>query len=402
MASSADRANDWPDIVRRLLFVAMGLFLVTIVIGIVNGLDLYEFNHDQLLTHVHSGTLGWITLSIVAASAWFARGIDRRLAWSLASLIPIYIIAFFVAIPVLRAVVGGALLIAILWLLTWAWRLAATRRSLPSIAIALGLSTFTYGAVIGVLRQIQLADGPTLFPAAADIIGAHAAAMVFSYLILVAMGLLEWRTLRTTDRPTGGLVQLILLFAGGLIISLTLLFLTKEALQAAGGLYLMVELIAVAIFAVRVVPTAVRIDWTAGASARHLAASSLFVLIATAIFLYVIYRFIADPSIAGDPSSIAGVLTASDHAAFIGVMTNLVLGLALAFTADRHDGGAVAEHLAFWLMNLGLIVFLFGLIAESPEIKRIGSPVMGIGILIGLAIVAMRLRASDLRAASEA
>ncbi len=118
MVVATGTADDWPRVVRRLLYVAMGLFLVTIAIGILNGLDLYEFNHDQLITHVHSGTLGWITLSIVAASAWFARGIDRRLAWSLAILVPIYVAAFYLAVPWLRAIAGGALLIAILWLVT--------------------------------------------------------------------------------------------------------------------------------------------------------------------------------------------------------------------------------------------------------------------------------------------
>jgi hypothetical protein len=399
MASPVGAASRWPRDVRRLLYIAMGLFLVTIAIGIVNGLDLYQFDRNQLLTHVHSGTLGWITLSIVAWSAWFARGIQPRLAAMLGILIPIYIVTFFLAIPGLRALAGAALLVGILWLVVWAWRLAAERPTLPALAIALGLSTFTYGAIIGVIRQVQLAGGPSPFPASADIVGAHAAAMVFSYLILVAMGLLEWRILGTTGRPTPGLVQVLLLFAGGVIISGTLLLLPTEAIQAAGGLYLLVEIIAVGIFAVRVVPAAVRIDWGHGEAARHLAAAAVFVLIGTAIFLYVIYRFIADPSIAQDPTSIQGVLTASDHAAFIGVMTNLVLGLAIQFSADRHDGGNRWTSVAFWSMNIGLLVFLVGLIADNPQIKRIGSPTMGVGILIALAIVALRLRASDLGAA---
>src|SRR3990172_1814490 len=189
----AGSAGSWANQVRALFYVAMAVFLVTIGIGLLNGLDIVEFNPDELLTHVHSGTLGWITLTLVAASAWFARGIDARLAWALAIVIPVYVLAFYLAVPWLRAVVGGALLIVILWLVVWAWGIYTSRRSLPALAIALGFTTFTYGAVIGVLRQVQLADGPNLFPATADPIGAHASAMVFSYLILVAMGLLEWR-----------------------------------------------------------------------------------------------------------------------------------------------------------------------------------------------------------------
>ena len=243
------------------------VFLVTIAIGILNGLDVVTFDRNQLLTHVHSGTLGWITLSLVAASTWFAGGIDRRLAWALAVIIPIYVAGFYLAIPWLRAVVGGALLLVILWLVVWAWGMYMGRRSLPALAIALGLTTFTYGAIIGVLRQIQLAGGPSVFPETADVVGAHASAMVFSYLILVAMGLLEWRVRGTTGLPRGGLVQLGALFAGGLVLSFTLLFLSGDALQAAGGIDLLVNIVAVGFFVFRVVPEALRTDWMAGAAA---------------------------------------------------------------------------------------------------------------------------------------
>ena len=398
MASSTmpGAADSWKSVIRNLWFVAMAVFLVTIAIGILNGLDVYTFDRNQLLTHVHSGTLGWITLSLVAASAWFFGGIDRRLAWALAVTIPIYVAGFYLAIPWLRAVVGAALLLVILWLVVWAWGMYGARRSLPALAIALGLTTFTYGAIIGVLRQIQLAGGPSIFPATADLVGAHASAMVFSYLILLSMGLLEWRVRGTTGLPRGGLIQLGTLFAGGLVLSFTLLFLSGDALQAAGGIDLLVDIVAVVIFAVRVLPAALRTDWMAGAG-RHFAASALFVIVAMAIFLYVISKFISDPSLANDPTPIAGILTASDHAAFIGVVTNLVLGLLTILTADRGDRWPWAGQVAFWGTNAGLVVFLVGLVAESPIVKEIGAPVMGVSLLVGLAALSMRLRDSELR-----
>lgn len=387
----------WTSTVRGLFYAAMAVFLVTIGIGILNGLDLVEFSRDQLLTHVHTGTLGWITLSLVALSAWFARGIDRRLAWALGLIIPVYALGFLVA-PALRSIIGAALFVAILWLLVWAWRTYGAHRSLPSLAIALGFTTFTYGAIIGVLRQVQLAGGPALFPSTADVVGAHASAMVFSYLILVATGLLEWRVLGTGGLPRAAVVQLGALFLSGAILSFTLLFLPPEAAQIAGGLVLLLNLIAVGIFAVRVLSRAVRTDWMAGAG-RHFAASSTFVLVAMAIFLYVIYRFISDPSIAQDPAAIVGVLTASDHAAFIGVVTNLVLGALLTLTADRRDGGSIADQIAFWGTNIGLALFLVGLIGSVTILKQVGAPLMGVSLLVGLAAIAMRLRSSTLAAA---
>jgi hypothetical protein len=385
------------SVVRGLFFAAMAVFLVTIGIGILNGLDLVDFSRDQLLTHVHTGTLGWITLSLVALSAWAAGGIDRRLALALGVIIPIYALGFLVA-PAIRSVVGTALLIAILWLVVWAWRSYGTHRSLPSLAVALGFTTFTYGAIIGLLRQVQLAGGPSPFPPTADVVGAHASAMVFSYLILVATGLLEWRTLGTRNLPRAALVQLGALFLSGALLSFTLLFLPPEAVQPVGGLVLLLNLIAVGIFSVRVLSKAVRTDWTAG-GARHLAMSSVFVLVAMTIFLYVIYRFISDPSIAGDPTAIVGILTASDHAAFIGVITNLVFGCLFALTADRRDLGRWADQLAFWGTNIGLSIFLVGLIGNVVILKQIGAPLMGVSLLVGLAALAMRLRASSLAAA---
>ena len=399
--SASSVAPDNARTVRGLFLVAMAVFLVTIGIGILNGLDVIEFNHDQLLAHVHSGTLGWITLAIVAASAWLVGGIDRTLAYALAAIIPIYVIAFYAAIPWLRAATGGILLLAILWLVVWAWRAAMSDRSLPRLAVALGLTTFTYGAVIGVLRQIQNAGGPAVFPSSADVVGAHASAMVFSYLILVAMGLIEWRVRNTTDRPRGGLFQIGLLFAGGLIISGALLFLSDQGVQAAGGLYLLVELIAVGIFAVRILPAAVRIDWVAASSERYLAAASVFVVVATAIFLYVIARFISDPSLTENPESIFGILTASDHSAFIGVVTNLMLGLLLVLTRDQASRWPWADQLVFWGVNIGLVIFLGGLIGDVVILKRIGAPLMGIALLLGLATMAARLWSSDLTAFEE-
>ena len=400
--SASPLAPDTARTIRVLFLVAMAVFLVTIVIGILNGLDVVEFNHDQLLTHVHSGTVGWLTLTIVAASAWMAGGIDRRLAYALAVLVPIYVLAFYLAIPWFRAASGGVLLLAIFWLVAWAWGMARADRSLPRLAVALGLTTFTYGAIIGVLRQVQNAGGPSLFPADADVVGAHGAAMVFSYLILAAMGLIEWRVLGTPDRPRAGVVQVALLFVGGLVISGALLFLPPEGVQAAGGLYLLLELIAIAIFAVRIVPRAIGADWLAVGLGRALGVASVFVVLTTALFLYVVFRLISDPTLTIESPGIFGLALASDHATFIGVITNLMFGLLLVLTVDRGDRFPWADQLVFWGVNLGLVIFLGGLIGDVVILKRIGAPLMGVALLLGLAVFASRLASSDLESADAA
>ncbi|MFP5342850.1 MAG: hypothetical protein ACLGIJ_08005 [Candidatus Limnocylindria bacterium] len=393
MSSLVGAGAGWPQLVRLLLYVAMALFVVTIVIGILNGLDLVEFDRDQILTHVHSGTLGWVTLSLVAAAVWLFRSDDRRMVLAFAALIAVYVVAFYVGDFALRAVTGLALFVAIAWLVVWAWRRYLAERTLPGLAVALGITTFTYGAVIGTLLQVQFATGTPIFPSGADVIGAHAGTMVFSYLILVSMGLMEWRLRGTTDHPVAGLIQYVALFLGGLLLAVVSLF-APDQLQAIGGIYLLVQIVAVGLFAVRILPAALRVD-RGSAAGRHLATASVFVIVAMAIFLYLVSQFLADPTLPFE--ELAGLVVASDHAAFIGVVSNLSIALALTLTADRRDGGPAVEWLVWLAINLGLLVFLVGLVSESAELKRIGAPVMGIGLLVGLGVVAVRLRASDLR-----
>jgi hypothetical protein len=386
----------WQASVRALFLAAMAVFLVTIGIGIVNGLDLYEFNHDQLLTHVHTGTLGWITLSLVAIATWHAKGIDRRLATVLAVIVPVYALAFLVA-PAVRSVLGAILLLAIVWLVVWAWSRYSAMRTLPALAVALGFTTFAYGAIIGVSIQLQLAGGPAIFASATNLIGAHASAMVFSYLILVGTGLLEWRIRDTHGLPRGGLIQILALFISGAVLSITFLFLPADAVQPVGGLVLLLNLIAVGLFVARVLPTALRTDWMAGAG-RWFAASSIYVVVAVGIFVYLIARVISDPTLDVAVPPIAGVLIASDHSAFIGVVTNLVFGSLFTLTArgGREAGGGAAGSAVFFGVNLGLLVFLAGLVLNTAILKQIGAPVMGVGLLAGLAILAPRLWRGDL------
>ena len=382
-------SHAWLRSARGLYLVAMAVFVVTVVIGILNGADVIAFDRNQLLTHVHAGTIGWITLGIVATGFCLFGAADGRLAAALAVVVPIYVAAFYSGNLAARAVTGSVLLLVILWLIVWAWRAGLAERSLPRLAVALGLTTFTYGALIGILLQVQLATGNAIFPSGGDVIAAHVATMVFSYLILVAMGVLEWRIKGTAGVPAAGLVQVLALFLGGLILAGSLLVLTAEELQAPAGLDALLQLVAVALFAVRVVPPAVRIDWLGRAPERFFAAASLFVIVAMILFVYVIGLAIQAK---GDVAQIpVGVGLASDHSAFIGVMTNLLLGLVLSLAADRRHVWPWADQAVFWVMNAGLVVFLAGLIAESPILKELGAPVMGIAILVGLATAANRL-----------
>ena len=374
----------WVHAARDLYLVAMAVFVVNIVIGILNGADVVEFDQNQILTHVHAGTVGWLTLTIVASTFLLFRATDRLLVVALAVLVPIYVLAFYTGNFAFRAIGGVALLIAVFWLVIWVWRTyLAGERSLPRFAVTLGLTSFGYGAVFGVLIQIARASGVNILPG--DAVGAHASAMTFGYLVLTAMGFIEWRLRGTRDLPTLGVIQIGALFLGGLVISLSLL---AGAEQAGGGIYLLTQLIAVVLFVVRIWPKALRVDWVTAQPVRHVALSAVWVPVALVLFMYLVFSFItaADPS---DPNALPlNVLIASDHSAYIGIVTNIMLGMLATVVLRADVRRSWVGQFMFWAVNLGLIVFVIGLIMDSAEIKRIGAPVMGIALLISLAILA--------------
>jgi hypothetical protein len=393
--SALRAAPSWAVAARDLLLVAMAVFVLNIVIGILNGADAVEFDHNQILTHVHAGTVGWLTLTIVASAFLLFRAADRRLMLALAILVPVYVVAFYTGSFAFRALGGTALLVVIAWVLVWVWQqFLAGERSLPRLAVALGLTSFGYGAVIGVLLQVQFALEQSIL--SGDAIGAHASAMTFGYLVLVAFGLIEWRLLGTRNLPRAGLAQMLALFLGGIVISVGLLV---GAEQAAGGIYLLTQLVAVVLFVVRIWPRSLRVGWLDADPIRHLGAASIWVVGALILFMYLVFSFITATN-PDDPDAFPlNVLIASDHSVYIGVITNIVLGLLSLLVLNEATRRSWMGHLIFWGVNLGLLVFVIGLIVDTSEIKRIGAPVMGVTLLGALAILAMRAVSASMASA---
>jgi hypothetical protein len=103
--------------------------------------------------------------------------------------------------------------------------------------------------------------------------------------------------------------------------------------------------------------------------ARFGAASILWLVPAVALIVYLIANYIED----FDAVPVR-LLLALDHATFIGILTNAILGLLLTATLARRSLWAWADQLVFWAVNLGLVGFVVGLIADAPEIKRISTP----------------------------
>ena len=385
------RPGSWARDARDLYLVAMAVFVVNIVIGILNGADAVDFNRDQILTHVHAGTVGWLSLSIIASAFLLFRASDRTLTLAIAVLVPVYVLAFYTGNLPFRAIAGTLLLAGIAWLLVWLWRqFLGSERTLPRLALLLGLTTFGYGAVVGVLLQLQFAFDLQLV--SGDGVGAHASAMTFGYLVMAAMGFIEWRLLGTRGMPTLGIIQVVALFVGGLVISVGLL---AGMEQAAGGIYLLTQLVAVVLFVVRIWPTSLRVSWLGTDAARHFGAASVWVVGALVLFMYLVFSFITAEN-PDDPAAFPlNVLIASDHATYIGVITNIVVALLLGVLLARSTIAGWMRHAIFWGINLGLAVFVIGLIVDTAELKRIGAPVMGVTLLATLAILAWAASRSE-------
>jgi magnesium-transporting ATPase (P-type) len=113
--------------VKRLLQVAMVVFVWTVGIGILNGTDIVDFDRKVVLSHVHAGTLGWITTSVFAASVWLfgatasegqAR-VARGLTWYSMIVLPVFALTFAFTYDDPRAILGTLALLAILGVFGW-------------------------------------------------------------------------------------------------------------------------------------------------------------------------------------------------------------------------------------------------------------------------------------------
>ncbi len=375
-----------------LFLTAMALFTVTVLIGILNGLDLVEFSHSQILTHVHAGTLGWITLSVFGAALWMfsesrtlSDGEVRRatsIATLAAVLITLYSAAFFIGNTTLRVIVGTLTLLALGAFHGWAM---SSRKhiamTIPHLAMLAALTNLLIGAILGVLLGLQT----TGVDISTRLFAGHPATMVIGYLLLAGMAITEWR-LVPTPKPMAadkaGVVQVALLFLGGITLMLGILLDVFPLLT----LNVPCEIIGVAIFLVRIRKQLSGAEWSSAGSKRLFAASALFLVANVVLLAYLIVNYAEDFE-AVPP----WLFFALDHSVFIGVMTNALFGL-----IDTASGGAKAarawvHHVAFYGVNAGLIGFVVGLMTQAELLKHIFAPVMGISILITMGDFAARL-----------
>lgn len=394
----------WRSDIRLLFQTAMGVFVVTVGIGMLNGQHFVTLSQDILLTHVHAGTLGWITLSVMALCLWLFGGNDapatrqaqdamRPYIHALSVLgavsVPVYVLAFFSGNLVARAIFGFPVLAAIAGILVWIiQRSRQIRLTVAHFAILGALLTVTVGAIIGVLLQIEFATKGNFLPSGA--FGAHPATMVVGYLLLVGMAISEWQLMPDTGRLSrAGLVQIALPFIAGLVLTVGLLYNNFALL----GVNVLFEIAGVAIYIVRFAPRILRVRWLEPTSERYFAISAIFVVVNVVLIVYLIGAIVT--KVYTDFLLIPRWLVfAQDHAMFIGVMTNALFGLIYEVTRDRRDYWRWADHILFWGMNFGMVGFVISLLADARVFERVFTPIMGGSILLGLLTYTLRMRAT--------
>jgi hypothetical protein len=391
------RSSPYAAEIRSVYAAALLIFVVTVVIGILNGIDLVDFSHDAILTHVHAGTLGWLTLGVMATTFWVfsddgdqpvSRGSTRMLALLAGVSVVAYIGAFYSGNLPARAILAVPVLAAILWFLGWTWQaLRSAPASLARVGIVCAVVMLLVGGTIGTLLQVQLATGTQIFPADGDVVGGHAVAMVFSYLILFGMVVAEWRLVGSQPGrlPRGGVAQISFLLLAGAVSVVALLL----NLQPLLPITLVLELAAVITFLVRLGGPLMRVSWGTASSARQFGASAVFIVVDIALVIATIAVFI---SVEGDIDRFPlGLIVATDHATFIGVMTNALFALLLAGGERDPSRGRPLAQVTFWGLNVGLIGFIIGLLTETAILKQVFTPIMGLSILLAIAVFVMEL-----------
>jgi len=321
--------------------------------------------------------------------------------------------AFWSGDFILRAVFGLAEFAVIFYWWWFAYTAASReggirRLDIPKMSVLLGLTTLVIGS-LSVIVQVLLASGEPL-PTSTDLIGGYGSAQTGGYLALVAAGFAEWQLIGGSRRTTLALVQVYLLFAGGLLLSTSPLLaavLGQPLVQGLLGLATLLTLAGVVIAALRIGPAALATPWMAPTGMRHIAVAVPFLVVAVILQAILAQQVMASQ---GDISLVPSrLLYALELTYFVGVMTNLIFGAILVTSSDRGTTLSQtparprvwpwAEDVIFWGLNVGAAAFIaLLLIAGSGEDRAafthpvaFVAPIMGLAALLGIATYLMRM-----------
>ncbi len=392
---------------RSLKILFMGsllIFLINIYFGFDNSITPpgEEIERWQILIHLHGGSIGWITLSAIGVAIWVVTGSRevsaqyesrvRTLVWAAVLLIAGYVPSFGLAFSrpsgflVALLPIFGAGVVLTLWVAAiWSFSQFKHQEVLTTVhwLIAGALLTAAIGATVGMLLGLERVVGQFLPLPDGDRVGAHAG-MMDTYLFLVASAIIEWATRKEATRwGWGGLLQALFWMVGASLVPIAFFLNMIEQILP---VFMLMLLVGMVIFLVRYAWRALA-NFSLSPGVRSWSFfGTLYLIIYMGLFLYGISLFMSG----ADFSSVTWFGAVFAHAGFVGMMTN-VLMMVVASRAQEASELPWGEGAAFWLINLGLLVFLGLKIAADI---RIGAAVMGIGVLLGVAVFFRRLQDS--------
>jgi len=377
-----------PPGVRNLFRAALVIFVITVIIGILNGTDVWEPPRHTLLTHVHAGTLGWITLSIFGGAIWMFGSPDDRSSNTLANFsivaLALYVLAFWsgdilnIEETIQRPIGGTLAFIAMVWMFVWALRQKRGKNwDVAEFGLGLALLFLVIGAVLGVLLGLQLAGTEIVAAENADRLGsAHPAAMVIGYVVLAAVALVEWLIRKGAvprlSESRAGMIQMILIFLAGVLGLVGFLVDNEMLLQ----LNVPLEVVGLIILLVRLRSFLAPSQWGGSIVEAMPRVAVIGLLVGIALLAYVVSLFVGGSEF----EEIEHWLIALDHVNFIAVVTNLIFAMmALASQVTER-----ANRIIFWGTNIGIAGFVAGLVTENATLKRIFTPILGVALLFGI------------------
>ena len=406
----------WP-VARRNFIAALLLFVVTIVIGILNGLDVYLPDHDTLITHVHAGTLGWITMGVSGIALLMFGGnrmlsreeVSRAntLSWAIIAAITLYVAAFFAGdrIPgdrIQRPIFGTVLFLVVIWFLTWLWRnhRSAGEPSVARLGLMLAWISLLIGAVFGIVLGIYTSQGevPGLDDDTATAIAdAHPPAMVIGFLILAAVAVIEWLFRGDRSWTRAGATQMWLLFVAGVMVNVGFITGLEEELLGPANLLMIAAIVMLVARSWSQVGPA---GWREAGTGVYPRLSTAFLVVYLVLGTVLIARIVSGAmDIDALTDAELGLILTFDHSMFIGVMTLLLFGVIASRLHGRR--ATTVDRIVYWAVPLGLVAFGTGLMTVEALPKRIGTPVIGTALLIGIGAYVMELMRGSTTPAAE-
>ena len=391
----------WKQI-RYLLLGAAFLFLINIFFGFDNALTEGEVPRWQVLIHLHAGSIGWITLTVITMAVWLYSGMRdlsetyvnrvKILTWFIILAFGGYIVSFGLAfsqgnnfmflLPIFGTLSATAIWIGLIFSIVQ-FRTSEVKTA-PQLMILCALLIASLGALMGVLLGLENALKVEIIPGA-DRIGAHAAVMD-SYLLLAASAIVGWFLGRNTSGKytRGALAQAVLLTLGPILAWLGLILDVEELF----GVVIPLFVIAAIIFAVRNARGVLKLNPLRKGPGGWVFFGSIWTVLWAFVFVYLISIFISE----GVDNVSAGLIVLFVHAGFVGMMTNLIFGVLSVRGYAARNVLSWAEPAALWLMNLGLILFV---ILKYTADSSLGSIVMGIGVVLGVITMIVRLLSKE-------